>query len=438
MYKTNIIKKLFIIVIILSLLSAFNEYSNSAQNIDDLSYAVAIGVDIGETAKYRISLQLTTMESSATESAISDSSKSSSGGSSGSGQSSSGGEESSSKTSSNYIIQTMETDSIDSALNIANSYINKTINLSHCKILLVSEDIAKQGVEPLVNSLINKVETRPDCSIIVSKIPEGEFNDGKKPKIEELISKYYDVASNLETGRGYSETIKLNEFYLTLNDTFYQPYASLGTTYNTTKNTNEQNVTSNLDSQSKTLITNSEKQSVEVMGLAVFKKDKLVGTLNANQTLSHQLITNELDFSTLNIISPFNSNETLDIYISTYKKPKIEIYINNSSPFVKVNLYIAARIVSFNSYEINLLTEEKLNLVQRTVKNHLEKQIYDYLNTTAREYKSDISGLGRFAVKNFITTNNWNDYNWLENYQNSTFKVTVDTSIKTGNLLTQE
>ena len=432
MNKTDIVKKIFIIAIIISLLSAFNEYSNSAQNIDDLSYAVAIGVDVGKTAKYRISLQLTTMESSATESAISDSTQ----GSSSSGESSNN--KSSSDTSSNYIIQTVETDSIDSALNIANSYINKTINLSHCKKMLVTEEIAKQGVEPLVNSLINKVETRPDCSIIVSKIPEGEFEEGKKPKIEKLISKYYDVASNLETGRGYSETIKLNEFYLTLNDTFNQPYASLGTTYNTTKNTNDQNVSSNLDYQSKTIVTNLEKESVEVMGLAVFKKDKLVGYLNANQTLSHQLISNELDFSTLNIISPFNQNETLDIYISTFKKPKIIVNISNGSPFVKIDLYVAARIVSFNSYEINLLTEEKLNLIQDTVKKHLEDLIYNYLNTSAKEFSSDISGLGRFAVKNFKTINDWNNYNWLENFQNSTFKVNVVISIKTGNLLTQE
>jgi len=428
--KNDIIKKIFIAAILFFLLAAFNEYSNSAQNIDDLSYAVAIGVDVGETAKYKISLQLTTMESSATDSAISDSE---SGGKSSSNPVSSAG-----STSSNFIIQTVETDSIDSALNIANSYINKAINLSHCKILLVSEEIAKQGVEPLVNSLINKVETRPDCNIIVSRIPENEFEEDKKPKIEELITKYYDVAANLETGRGYSETIKLNEFYLTLNDTFYQPYASLGTTYNTTKNTNDQNVSSDLDTQSKTLVTNSEKQSVEVMGLAVFKKDKLVGTLSANQTLSHQLITNELDFSTINITSPFNPNETLDIYISTFKNPKIKVDISNGSPFVQVNLYVAARIVSFNSYEINLLTEDKLNLIQNTVKRHIEKQIYDYLNTTAKKYKSDISGFGRYAVKNFRTINDWESYNWLENYQNSTFKVNVDISIKTGNLLTQE
>ena len=42
------------------------------------------------------------------------------------------------------------------------------------------------------------------------------------------------------------------------------------------------------------------------------------------------------------------------------------------------------------------------------------------------------------AVKNFRTINDWESYNWLENYQNSTFKVNVDISIKTGNLLTQE
>ena len=88
--------------------------------------------------------------------------------------------------------------------------------------------------------------------------------------------------------------------------------------------------------------------------------------------------------------------------------------------------------------EINLLTEDKLNLIQNTVKRHIEKQIYDYLYTTSREYKSDISGFGRYAVKNFRTINDWESYNWLENYQNSTFKVNVDISIKTGNLLTQE
>ena len=433
MNTTNIIKKIFIAIIILSLFSAFNDYSNSAQNIDDLSYTVAIGIDVGKTSKYRISLKLTTMESSATESAISSSESSSQTQSSSSGT---GG--SSVSSSSNYMIHTMETDSLDSAINIANSYINKSINLSHCKILLVSEEIAKNGIESIVNSLINKVETRPDCSIIVSKIPKEEFSEDNIPKIEDLLSKYYDVASNLESGRGYSETVKLNEFYLALNDNFYQPFATLGTTYNTTKNTSEEYSSSNLDAQSKTLTSSPEKSSVEVIGLAVFKEDKLAGTLNSTQTLSHQLITNDLDFSTINIPSPFNEDETLDIYISSLKKPKIKVDIGNSSPFVEVNLYIAARILSFNNNEIKILTEDKLIIIENAIKAFLENSVYDYFNITSKEFNADVGGIGRFAAKNFLTITDWNNYNWLENYQNSTFKVNVNIAIKTGNLPTKE
>ena len=64
--------------------------------------------------------------------------------------------------------------------------------------------------------------------------------------------------------------------------------------------------------------------------------------------------------------------------------------------------------------------------------------IYNYLNKTSKEFQSDIAGMGRFAIKNFKTTNEWEDYNWLENYQNSTFKVDLKLSIRTGILLTTE
>ena len=40
MIKNDIIKKIFITAILFFLLAAFNEYSNSAQNIDDLSLLI--------------------------------------------------------------------------------------------------------------------------------------------------------------------------------------------------------------------------------------------------------------------------------------------------------------------------------------------------------------------------------------------------------------
>lgn len=79
-------KKIFIIVIIISFIFTFRNHTSTMQSLDDLAYVMAIGVDVGTTTKYKVSLQLSTIESSASE-AITQ--PSSSGGSS--GGSSSGG-----------------------------------------------------------------------------------------------------------------------------------------------------------------------------------------------------------------------------------------------------------------------------------------------------------------------------------------------------------
>ena len=56
---------------------------------------------------------------------------------------------------------------------------------------------------------------------------------------------------------------------------------------------------------------------------------------------------------------------------------------------------------------------------------------------TSKDFKSDINGFGKFALKNFITIQDFDQYNWLDNYQNAFFDVEVDTSIKSGMLITE-
>ena len=64
---------------------------------------------------------------------------------------------------------------------------------------------------------------------------------------------------------------------------------------------------------------------------------------------------------------------------------------------------------------------------------YLKKALNDYLYKTAKEYNCDIDGFGKYAVKYFPTIKDWQDYNWLDNFQNSTFNVNVETTIKSGN-----
>ena len=184
-------KKSLIILILISLILSFNSYTNSGRNLDDQSYVMAIGIDKGDTSDYKISLQLSTLESSATESSNKSNNNKE--------DNSSLSNDNSSEETSKYMIYTVDTTSIDTAINIADAYLNKNIDLSHCKILLISEDVAKDGISTLVNSITNKVKIRPDCNLIISQVPEKEFESTDKIKFEDLLSKYYDVTANIET-----------------------------------------------------------------------------------------------------------------------------------------------------------------------------------------------------------------------------------------------
>ena len=50
--------------------------------------------------------------------------------------------------------------------------------------------------------------------------------------------------------------------------------------------------------------------------------------------------------------------------------------------------------------------------------------------------KSDCSGFGNYALKNFKTMQELENYNWLQHYQDSFFKVEPEVVVDSGFLLT--
>lgn len=95
--------------------------SYTSRTLENLAYVLAIGIDVGEKSKMKVSVQFTKNASL--------SSSSSSG---------------SSESSNNIILISGEADSIFSAINLLNSYVGKEINLSHCSLFIFSEEFAKQ------------------------------------------------------------------------------------------------------------------------------------------------------------------------------------------------------------------------------------------------------------------------------------------------------
>ncbi len=137
----------------------------------------------------------------------------------------------------------------------------------------------------------------------------------------------------------------------------------------------------------------------------------------------------------LTIPNPKNDEETIDLHIIFKDKPKIKVDIVNGAPYIKIDLKLTARILSLNSNTNLTVSNEDAKLYEEACNFFLKQQMENYLYRTSKELKSDIAGFGKYAAHSFLTQDDFDSYNWLENYQNSFFNVNIDTNIKSGYLL---
>lgn len=172
----------------------------------------------------------------------------------------------------------------------------------------------------------------------------------------------------------------------------------------------------------------------EMMGMSVFKGEKLVGELDSKETLCWQLINNKVESCNITITNQDDLDDSIDLYIYNKSKPKIKVKIINGSPFITMDLKLEAKILSIDANS-NYMTEERISEISNSANQYMESLMNDYLYKTAKQFKSDINGFGKYAAHLFTTMRDFEEYNWLENYQNSFFDINVDTNIQSAFLL---
>ena len=381
-------------------------------NIDQLAYVVALGIDVGENNLLKVSFQI--------------SSSSGTSGQYGSSQ------------ADDAIVNTIECSSIESGINIINSYLSKEVNLSHCKVIVFSEKIAYNGLSKYLYTLMNDIQIRPDCNIIISRCSVDYFLDNSKPILEKLSAKYYEIAPTTSEYTGYTENVTLGDFLCALTNTYANPVAILGGINTPATHSTDQGI-SGYEKDSSYLANQTTimaEPNIETLGLAVFKDDSLVGELNAIETVCHMILTNQLNRCRISIPSPFEEGDSIDLSLNLKNKTKYNVKFVNDSPYITIKTSFESRILSISNHS-EYLDSANIALIEQYANSYLKGQLYSYLDKTAKEFGTDIDGFGKKAMKYFLTWEEWKNYNWLGNYTNSFFDVDVDVTVLSGLLIEQ-
>ena len=197
----NIKYTILIFILLFSLFYLTGCYD--ARGIETLAYAVALGIDKGDNDTIKLTIQFAVPTSAGSTSA------------------------SSAQASASTVVD-VECSTIDAGISLINSYISKKVNLSHCKAIVISETLAYEGIEDYIYSLVNNVEIRPDCYLIISRCDAYYYLDNSTPTLESVAARYYELILNSSEYTGFTDSIHLFDFYNNILSTTSQPVAILG------------------------------------------------------------------------------------------------------------------------------------------------------------------------------------------------------------------
>lgn len=456
----KLFKILLILAIIITILWGFSD-SYSSHTIDNIVHVVAIGIDNCDDGDENIKVSFQFVNVSSSE-----------------GEGSSGGK-------SSTVVTSINANSLNKAINLMNSYIGKELNFSHCKVIVFSEDFAKEGISTEIYTLINNEEFRPSTNIIISTSDANSYLKNANPNIEKLVTNYYDTFELTSNFTGYSDDITLGKFYNNLFTSSKTNTAILGRTFkkasdsddsskgggqsssaenssqeeqeassessfqskqgepqsSSKKNSSSGNSESGQSSGGNNTENDSGGASLEIsgqrgtqnVGIAVFKEDKYIGQLSEIESICHLLVTNNVDSFVLSIPMEGYPDNLLDLNISSVRGSTIKVSTFSDSPSIYIKVYCEAKVLTIGE-NFNYSNSEVLKGLSVHAENYLKENIENYLNKTSKELNSDIAGFSQHAIPNFLTISNWDNYNWVYKYSNANFTVNVDLDI-TSSLL---
>jgi spore germination protein KC len=409
------------IVLILFLSTTLSACYDSNE-VEEYSYVYIIGLDKGVKNALRLTVQIHSEIQSLS---------SAQGGNTGTG------------SGKQYTTLSIDAPSFFEGVQLLNTSIPRKLNFMQAKLIVISDELAKEGVAKYLGAMVRFREIRHSMHIAVVKNSAMDFVNAFEPLIGSSVSKAIETFMDEPDNTGYFAHTTLNNVFGDIVSTSAQPfcmYCAVNdfSNFKYKKNDNKASETTDdaIIEQNFTAgnIPRTGGGSDEFYGTALFDGDKMVGELNGNETRSMLMLNGNYKKGTYTIKDPKNNKFIVSVDVSMLKKPNIHVNTSGDIPKINVNLELEGDILSIQSGE----DYEKLDMMpvlEDAFTKHIRSNIINLISK-CKSLNSDVFGFGDIAVMNFLTISKWENYKWKSKFAQSEVCVNVVFKIKrTGTII---
>jgi spore germination protein KC len=390
-----------------------------AVEIDDEVYALMIGIDKGIENALVLTVQYPIYKE---------------GGGGGGGGEVGGEEESFRNEESN--IHSVEASTILQALDILGMQISRRISLKHAKAVIFSEEFARDGIGNYLAPVLRYRETRQTMRVIVTNTKAETFIKNYKVSIGNSLSKSIELMSEQSKNTGYFSRITFSKFYSNI----ISPYSSSYAGYAGINEEKEPNESPKKDPPFIPEVTNSPGEfpargvsQREFSGTSVFLGDKMVGSLNPDETKSFLMVTGDFYRGFITLEDEFMEDHAIIIETRLGRKPKIKTFFQDGVPVISIELFMEGDLSSVQS-RIDYEEPKLLADLEKRFANQIKSEILKTIKKTQTEMKSDIFGFGHYIAMHFRTIQEFEKYNWEHHYEEAKIHLHVDANIRRSGL----
>lgn len=377
-------KKFFLLITCIFILLFFSTTSTQKVGLEHYYFVIALGLDKIENDFLKITVQLSTSK---------DDTSSSSG----------------SSQSNKYEVFSVESKTINEGLTVLNNYLNKKLNLSHCSSIIISEELAKEGIKEYFNTLSNNTELRHSSLVLVSSSSSYDLIKNVGNSGEAFASRLYDHFTTSIDYTGFSYKSTFGDFFEAMNNNTKDPV---------------------------TLYISQNNEINQTSGIAIFKDDKLASIASITDSIAHLILSNNLEKTIVRLDNPFNNNELIDLELSLYKKTSFNIDFINDTPCIIAQIYPEGKVLSsgstFNYTDIN-----NVNKIEEITNTYVNTLCNNYFNLT-KNLDCDTIGFAELYKSKLLFESDFDKSPWNDTFKQSIFNSNIKTKINSSNLFNKE
>ncbi|KEO82019.1 Ger(x)C family spore germination protein [Tumebacillus flagellatus] len=348
---------------------------------------------------------------------------------------------------------TVRANTIAGALTLLNATVERRISLLHLTTIFIGEDVAKEGMLNFIGPLVRMRDFRRTVSYFVVPGEARELFQVNQPVLEKSPSRFNESISEIGRNTGLTVTNKLHEFLIVTEGANEDPVAPVLAINKKVQQQAEENKSAGggqgggMGSEGKQKGNRQEMMSdsgvsfkpgkivrmggnsIEFVGTAIFKKDKLVTYLDGIETRMLLMIRGDLQRTQMDFPDPQEQGKYEALEIKHARSPQMNLDLESDPIRIEIKQKLEGDLVGVQS-SIDYTEEGNMRVLEDSIKKTLKEKEEALMNRLFHEYQVAPFGTFRRARSHFWTQHELEQYPFRDKLKDAKVNIEVDLNIR--------